>query len=189
MYEYTKRTGSGLDEQSLDDIGEQTSLRQFDISDFTANRFSAIVVARLGSNLSVNGNGFVGNDNRPDTGFGLLSARRRRRGLRARLHPERRGVGRRVVPVREYSALQKSRQANPGVQFDDPTRDWTTDSGDHTHTFTASADLLKLVAEDRRPLRVRPRARRVDVCLRPGAEHHAAARVAAAGRHQQAQPA
>ena len=43
-----------------------------------------------------------------------------------------------------YSALQKSRQANPGVQFDDPTRDWTTDSGDHTHTLTASADLLKL---------------------------------------------
>jgi len=44
----------------------------------------------------------------------------------------------------KYTANQRSRQANPGVQFDDPTRDWTTDSDDRAHTITASADLLKL---------------------------------------------
>ena len=36
-------SGSGFDEQTLDDIGEQVSLRQFDISDRNSDRFSAIV--------------------------------------------------------------------------------------------------------------------------------------------------
>ena len=45
MVEYAKRVGTGLDEQSLDDIGEQTSLRQFDVSDRTVHRFSAIANA------------------------------------------------------------------------------------------------------------------------------------------------
>ncbi len=43
VYEYSRRVGQGLDDESLDDIGEQTSLRQFDISDQTTNRFSGIV--------------------------------------------------------------------------------------------------------------------------------------------------
>ena len=147
VYEYSKRTGSGLDEQSLDDAGEQTSLRQFDISNFSANRFSAIVVAMLNSNLSLNGTAFVGNDNRPDSGFGLLTHD---------VHGVAAGVD--YIPsdavsvgasyqYESYAALQKSRQASSGTDFEDPTKDWTTDSGDHTHTFTASADLLKLAAK------------------------------------------
>src|SRR4029453_995333 len=44
----------------------------------------------------------------------------------------------------KYKTLQKSRQADPGPQFEDPTRDWTTTGKDSAHTFTASADLLKL---------------------------------------------
>lgn len=39
VYEHTKRTGSGLDDQVLDDIGEQVSLRQFDMSPRTVDRF------------------------------------------------------------------------------------------------------------------------------------------------------
>jgi MtrB/PioB family decaheme-associated outer membrane protein len=144
VYEYAKRTGTGLDEQSLDDIGEHVSLRQFDISDFTAHRFSAIAIARLGSNTSINGTGFVGSDDRPDTGFGVLS--HDVGGVAGGIDyipSEAVSIGARYQ-YEKYSALQKSRQANPGPQFDDPTRDWTTDSADHTHTLTASADLLKL---------------------------------------------
>ena len=40
---------------------------------------------------------------------------------------------------------QASRQANPGPQFDDPTRDWTTDAADKAHTFASSLDLIKLL--------------------------------------------
>ena len=144
VYEYSKRVGSGLDEQSLDDIGEQSSLRQFDISNFNAQRVSAIAIVRASSSLSINGTGFVGHDDRPDTGFGLLS--HDNHGVSA---------GFDFIPgdavslgasyqYERYGTLQKSRQANPGPQFDDPTRDWTTDGKDWTHTLTASADLLKL---------------------------------------------
>src|SRR5262249_50077835 len=47
----------------------------------------------------------------------------------------------------KYTTSQRSRQANPGAQFGDPTRDWTTDGADTANTFTASLDLLKLVAK------------------------------------------
>ncbi len=147
VYEYSKRIGTGLDEQSLDDIGEQASLRQFDISDFTSNRFSAIVVARLGSNLSFNGTGFVGDDNRPNTGFGLLSHNVGGVAFGFDYIPSDAVSVGASYQYESYAALQKSRQANPGDQFDDPTRDWTTDSDDHTHTLTASADLTKLWAK------------------------------------------
>jgi len=44
-----------------------------------------------------------------------------------------------------YKSLQASRQANPGPQFDDPTRDWTTNGDDTASTINASMDLLKLL--------------------------------------------
>jgi hypothetical protein len=45
----------------------------------------------------------------------------------------------------KYTPLQASRQANPGVQFDDPTRDWTTHADDTASTLNASLDLIKLL--------------------------------------------
>jgi MtrB/PioB family decaheme-associated outer membrane protein len=144
VYEYSKRTGTGLDEQSLDDNGEQTSLRQFDISDFSQNRFSAIVVARLAANLSVNGTAFAGNDNRPNTGFGLLTHDVGGVAFGLDYIPSDAVSVGASYQYETYSAFQRSRQASSGDEFNDPTRDWMTDSGDHTHTLNASADLLKL---------------------------------------------
>lgn len=144
VYEHAKRVGTGFDEQTLDDIGEQVSLRQFDISDRTSDRFSGIVIVTPVSSLSFNATAFVGREDRPGAVFGLRS--NDNDGV---------SVGFDFVPrdavsigssyqYERYSALQASRQANPGVQFDDPTRDWTTDSADRAHTLTMSADLLKL---------------------------------------------
>jgi cytochrome b/b6/petB-like protein/putative beta-barrel porin MtrB/PioB len=39
------------------------------------------------------------------------------------------------------ATLQHSRQANPGPQFDDPTRDWSTDMNENVHTLTTTLDL------------------------------------------------
>jgi MtrB/PioB family decaheme-associated outer membrane protein len=144
VYEYSKRTGTGLDEQSLDDIGEQISLRQFDISDRTAHRFSAVLLATPMPALSLNGSGFIGRDTRPDTGFGLLN--QNTDGVSAGFDyvPGNAVSVGALYQFERFDSLQKSRQANPGVQFEDPTRDWTTSGNDHAHTLTASADLLKL---------------------------------------------
>ena len=144
QYDYSRRVGTGLDEQSLDDIGEQTSLRQFDISDRNAHRFTGIVIAMPTSSLSLNGSGFVGRDTRPNTGFGLLN--NDINGVSAGFDyvPGNTVSMGLLYQYERYTSLQRSRQANPGPQFDDPTRDWTTDGSDRTHTVIASADFLKL---------------------------------------------
>ena len=40
LYEVGSRTGSGLDEQALIDIGEHPEMRHFDLADRTRNLFS-----------------------------------------------------------------------------------------------------------------------------------------------------
>lgn len=77
LYEHGTRTGSGLDEEVLDEIGEQVSLRQFDISDRNRDRFSAIVQATPVGQLGVNATIGVGRDERPDAYFGLQKAQTR----------------------------------------------------------------------------------------------------------------
>ena len=156
VYEHANRTGSGFDEQVLDDIGEQDSLRQFDISDRTSNRVSLLVQVTPVSPLSLHGTISAGNEDRPDTVntgtggkpepvFGLLSNDNHSYSIGADYVPRQDvSFGAEYVWER-YSTLQKSRQANPGVQFDDPTRDWTTDGSDKANTFTVSMDLLKLL--------------------------------------------
>ena len=63
--------------------------------------------------------------------------------------PRRRRLVRRVVRVREVHRAAGVAAGESGVQFDDPTRDWTTDGADKAQPFTASMDLLKLLR--RRP--------------------------------------
>jgi MtrB/PioB family decaheme-associated outer membrane protein len=145
VYEHGKRAGSGFDEGALDDIGEQVSLRQFDISDRISNRFSAIVQVMPLSALSFSGTVSAGNEDRSGAIFGLRSNDSRGYSLGVDFVP-RDAISLGVEYMYEkYSALQASRQANPGPQFDDPTRDWTTDSADKAQTLTASIDLIKTI--------------------------------------------
>jgi MtrB/PioB family decaheme-associated outer membrane protein len=144
VYEHGHRVGSGLDEQTLDDIGEQVSLRQFDVANRESDRFSSVILIAPVASLSFNGTAFVGRERRPDTVFGLRDNDNNGFSIGADYVPRDAVSLGAAYEYEKYSALQRSRQANPGVQFNDPTRDWTTDSADHVHTITASADLLKL---------------------------------------------
>jgi MtrB/PioB family decaheme-associated outer membrane protein len=145
VYEHAKRTGSGFDEQSLDDTGEQVSLRRFDISDRTSNRVSFIAQVTPVSAFSINSLISAGNEDRGAGVFGLRSNDNRGYQIGFDYVPKP-SVSLGASYERErYSSLQASRQANPGVQFDDPTRDWTTHGDDTASTFNASLDLIKLV--------------------------------------------
>jgi MtrB/PioB family decaheme-associated outer membrane protein len=144
VYEYAKRVGTGVDEQALDDIGEQTSLRQFDLSDRTTHRVSAIAQVMATSSLSFNGSVSAGNDQRPQDAFGLLSNDSRGYSVGLDFVPSNAVSFGMSYTFEKYLTNQKSRQANPGPQFDDPTRDWTTDANDKAHTVAASLDLIKL---------------------------------------------
>jgi MtrB/PioB family decaheme-associated outer membrane protein len=147
VYEHRKRVGSGFDEQALDDIGEQISLRQFDIADRNSDRFSGIVQITVVSALSFNAMASVGREDRSPSGFGLRSNNNHAYSAGADYVPGDTVSLGIAYTYEQYDALQASRQANPGVQFDDPTRDWTTDSADRAHTVTASMDVLKLWAK------------------------------------------
>jgi MtrB/PioB family decaheme-associated outer membrane protein len=145
VYEYASRTGSGFDEQALDDIGEQVALRQFDVSDRTSHRVSAIVELIPAATFSVNGSVSVGREARPDTVFGLRSNDTNGYSVGFDFVPrDEISVGM-SYGYEEYHTLQASRQANSGRDFDDPTKDWTTDGHDTAHTLTVSADVLKVV--------------------------------------------
>jgi len=143
VYEFSNRNGTGLDEQSLDDIGEQTSLRQFDISNRKTNRFSGMVIAQPNSSLSVNGTVFVGTDHRPDSTFGLQQNDNNGVAVGFDYVPDDKVSAGMSYEYEHYHSLQRSRQASSGSDFNDPTKDWTTDGTDHAHTIHASVDLLK----------------------------------------------
>ena len=144
VYEHSKRTGTGLDEEVLDEIGEQATLRQFDISDRDRDRVSAILqltpIAQLGITASIAG----GNDRRPEAEFGLTHNVNRVYAFSVDAVPNDGTTFSVSYGYEEYKSVQQSRQANPGVQFLDPTRNWSTDGHERVHTATVSADLLKL---------------------------------------------
>lgn len=145
QYEHSRRTGEGLDEEVLEAVGEQLSLRQFDISDRDRDRITAILhvipVQQFGLNVSAG----VGRDNRPDSYFGLKDN-----------DYQTYSVGVDVIPndnvslgasygFENYTTLQTSRNAAPGTQFYDATRDWSTDMDEDVHTWQASLEVARLL--------------------------------------------
>ena len=143
MYEHSKRTGSGFDEQVLDDLGEQTSLRQFDISDRIYDRVTALAMITATASISFNGHVTIGDDDREPTGFGVLEGRTRSYSVGADYVPSETVSAGIAYVWEKFGTIQRSRQANPGEQFDDPTRDWTTRVRERADTLSGSLDLIK----------------------------------------------
>jgi opacity protein-like surface antigen len=143
-YEHAVRTGSGLDEEVLDDIGEQVSLRQFDISNRNRDRVTATVQVTPVAPIALIGTAQVGRDDRPEANFGLQSLDTNGYSLGVEVSPWS-GIGAGVTWGYEDAATsQQSRQANPGVQFQDPTRDWFTDVDERVHYVVASVDVTSI---------------------------------------------
>ncbi|MBI4486433.1 MAG: MtrB/PioB family outer membrane beta-barrel protein [Acidobacteria bacterium] len=154
VYELGVRAGRGFDEEALDEIGEQIALRQFDISDRNRDRVSAIVQVTPIAQLGINGQVGVGRDERPDAYFGLRDAQTRFYSVGFDVTPNDVVSGGLTWDFDKYTSLQRSRQANPGPQFDDPTRDWSTDAADRVHYVAATLDVDQGDSEDRRAVRL-----------------------------------
>jgi MtrB/PioB family decaheme-associated outer membrane protein len=144
QYDRAVRTGTGLDEQVLSDIGEQVSLRQFDIADRTRDRVTAILQVVPLEVLALNASVAIGEERRPENAFGLQDNGLRAYTLGIDLSPGDRVGGTLTYGFERYSTKQKSRQANPGVQFNDPTRDWWTDMDEHVHTVGLQLEIAGL---------------------------------------------
>jgi MtrB/PioB family decaheme-associated outer membrane protein len=139
QYDHSERRGEGFDEEVLDDIGEQISLRQFDISDRNRDRVSAVVQVLPWDAVGFNFTASVGQDERPDAVFGLQDNDLRSMTFGVDLAPRDTVAFGAAYAFENYSTRQRSRQANPGAQFDDPTRDWQTDMDEDVHTWSLNA--------------------------------------------------
>ena len=73
-YEYGDRNGSGLDEASLVQIGEQPAMRHYDVANRTRNRFVGQVDLVPTEALTFSVSGGVGRDEFDDSYFGLQDA-------------------------------------------------------------------------------------------------------------------
>jgi MtrB/PioB family decaheme-associated outer membrane protein len=144
QYDHSRRRGEGFDEEALDEIGEQVSLRQFDISDRDRDRITALLqitpIERVGVNASIG----YGSDKRPNAEFGLQHNNSNTYTVGADAVPNDNVSFGAQYGYETYSTLQNSRQASPGPQFDDPTRNWATDYDEGVHTLSAYAILKKI---------------------------------------------
>jgi MtrB/PioB family decaheme-associated outer membrane protein len=140
QYDHSERHGDGFDEEVLDEIGEQISLRQFDISDRDRDRVSAIVQLTPWNAVGFNVTVSTGQETRPDAVFGLQENDMRALTFGVDLAPRDSFSAGASYAFENYSTLQRSRQANPGVQFNDPTRDWQTDMDENVHTWSFSVN-------------------------------------------------
>ena len=127
QYELADRTGSGLNEDLLVEIGEQPQMRHYDIANRTRNRFTGQVDVVPNDVWTFSATGGVGMDDYDDSYFGLQESTFRVFGVGVDFRlPNGLGGGLSYNHER-YAGLQRSRSANPG-QETDPSRDWTADS-------------------------------------------------------------
>jgi len=144
-YEYSKRIGSGFDGALLAEVGEQSGTRHFDIANRKRSRVTTMLAVTPAAWLSLNGALGTGHDDFYETGFGLRDNKNRTWSAGFDV------VAATTVTLgmnygyEKYTALQYSRTASPppSPQFDDPTRDWWTDSNDTVRTVSASLDMLR----------------------------------------------
>ena len=154
VFEHAKRRGTAVDALELLAIGEQPTLRQFDISDRDQDRFSTILMVTPVSSFSINGSVAFGKQEYPGANFGLRNNDNHVYSLGFDFVPSDAISFGATYGFEKYTALQASRTANPlpaggsvtdlTQQWNDPRRDWTDDSADRVHTMNVSADLLKL---------------------------------------------
>jgi putative beta-barrel porin MtrB/PioB len=131
QYEFADRSGSGLDEDLLREIGEQPALRHYDLANRTRNRFTGQVDIVPSDVWSASLSAGFGGDDYDDSYFGLQESTFRTFSLSADYRQPNGFGGGASYNYEHYEGDQRSRQASPGStppQENDPNRDWTVNS-------------------------------------------------------------
>ena len=121
QYEVGSRTGSGLDEQALIDIGEHPEMRHYDLADRTRNRFSGQVDIVPSDAWMFSVSGGILHDDYGDTVFGLQKSNGNTFSLAADYQqPNGLGAGA-TYNFERYTGLQQSHEGDSSdAQFNDP---------------------------------------------------------------------
>jgi MtrB/PioB family decaheme-associated outer membrane protein len=137
QYDYGSRSGSGLDETRLTEIGEHPEMRHYDVADRTRNRFTgqADIVPSDAWLFSVSGG--ILKDDFSNTFYGLQDSTGRTFSVAADFHrPNGLGAGG-SYNYERYAGLQRSHEGDSSTaQFTDPLRDWTADSTETVNYFS-----------------------------------------------------
>jgi MtrB/PioB family decaheme-associated outer membrane protein len=132
-YEYGSRSGSGLDEASLVQIGEQPQMRHYDLANRTQNRFIGQVDVLPTERLTFSVSTSLGGNDFDDSYFGLQESTFRNVAFSFDYElPRGIGVGA-TYNYERYSGQQQSRSASPGEQAADPNRNWAVDTRETVH--------------------------------------------------------
>jgi MtrB/PioB family decaheme-associated outer membrane protein len=135
QYDYGDRSGSGLNEQLLVQIGEQPAMRHYDLANRTRNRFSGQLDIVPTDTLTLSVSSGIGKDDYGDSYFGLQESSFNQFSLAADFRRPTGLGGGASYNYERYSGFQQSRSANPGQEMD-PLRDWTADSAERVHYFS-----------------------------------------------------
>ena len=148
-YEHAQRRGTGIEEGQLElaAIGEQPGVRHFDIASRDRDRVTVLASATPIASLGINGSIAVGKDDYLQSEFGLRDNTHRVYAAGINATPSDRVVLGGSYSYERYHALSRSRQANPGAQFTDPSRNWATDAIDGVHSFMLNADVLRIAGK------------------------------------------
>jgi hypothetical protein len=140
LYEVGSRTGSGLDQKQLTDIGEHPEMRYYDLADRTRNRFMGQVDFVPSDVWMFSVSGGILHDDYPNTVFGLQNSSGRTFSVAADYHmPNGLGAGA-TYNLERYAGLQQSHEGDSSdAQFNDPLRNWTADSTETVNYFSIYA--------------------------------------------------
>jgi MtrB/PioB family decaheme-associated outer membrane protein len=140
QYEVGSRSGSDLDEKALTDIGEHPEMRHYDVADRTRNRFTGQVDIVPSDVWMFSVSGGLLHDDYGDSVFGLQKSNGNTFSLAADYHlPNGLGAGA-TYNFERYTGLQQSHEGDSSdAQFNDPLRNWTSDSTETVHYFSIFA--------------------------------------------------
>lgn len=143
-YEYAQKRGEGFDVDVLIGAAEQPGMRHFDLAERNRNRFTVLASFMPVVNWAFNVSTAIGRDDYLNSEFGLRDNNHNVYSAGIDGSPsDRFNVGL-SYGYEDYNSLQRSRQANPGAQMLDPSRNWATDAGDKVHSVMANMDILRV---------------------------------------------
>lgn len=148
IVERAVRAGSGFREALLPSIGEQPSVRQFDIADRDRDRVTGLVqitpIPAVGLAISASrGKDTYKNKEFGEAGFGLRDNENRLLTVSLDLLPVEKISAGVWYAYETFDTLQRSRQSTAAL-FTDARRDWTLDSNETVRTWSLTLDLLKI---------------------------------------------
>jgi MtrB/PioB family decaheme-associated outer membrane protein len=160
LYEYSQRRGSSIEDINvnaspdvLEAAGEQPGMRHYDIADRDRNRFTLIANVNPIAILGVSGSVFWNKDEykNPEqtavNSFGLLEYQSKGYSIGFDVVPREAVSFGASYEWEKYDGTQQSRNASPGVQFTDPTRNWGVDEEQKARNFILNLDLIKLIPQ------------------------------------------